>query len=402
MKDASRGAQDEAGASPSERGASGRSASAIGGILDRYVLLRMASTYGLCLTSFLLLFLVVDGFSRLDEFIASRAAFAQSGESVWGVALRFYATKLPRIVSVVGPYLTLFAGIATLLSFARTNELVPMLTAGRSAHRVLLPIYVFGALAAATLVLFEERVVPRAIRENVLLDRKVKDQGRIEVSRIPHLTDGAHRFSVGRWLPQEQKLTAVVCRRFTDPSGRLPTGALDVKDLRYRRHPKTGVVGWFPWEGGVLTPAEPGPDGKLLSPIRLPVDEPIAFHFSPELIDVLAASGEEGLPREKLAELQRLFPSQHHWAVDLQTRTTRPVSSFVLLLLGVPFVMSLEKRSIAWGLGLALAVCVVYFGADFLFREIGARGDLNPVVAVWTPPILFTAIALSMMDRVGT
>lgn len=374
---------------------------ALGGTLDRYVFRRMASVYGLCMVSFVLLFLVVDGFSRLDEFMQSSKILEAQGESVWSVALRFYATKIPRILSLVGPYLTLFAGIATLLSFARSNEIVPMLNAGRSAHRVLLPIYVFGIVAAGMLVVFEERVLPRATRENEILDRLVRDQGKVEVSKIPHLNDGPNRFSVARWYPKESRLTDFACQQYTDPAGKLPKGELVVKELLFRRHPKTGRVGWYP-VGGTLTPSGLGPGGRVLAPIRLPVDVPVAFALTPDDISVLASSGEEGIERKKLEQLHRMNPRQHQYAVDLATRTTRPVSSFVLLLLGIPFVMTSEKRSIAWGLGLALCVCIAYFGADFVFREIGMRGELNPMVAVWIPPVFFTAVALSLMDRVTT
>lgn len=375
--------------------------SGLGGILDRHVFARMAAVYGLCVVAFVLLFLVVDGFSRLDEFIASAKALEQQGLSVWGVALRFYATKVPRILSLVGPYLTLFAGIATILSIARANEVVPVLTAGRSFHRLLVPVYVFAAATAAVLVVFEERVVPRSIRENEILDRLVSKQGRVEVSRIPHLTDGNHRFAAGRWFPKEQRLSDVVCPSFVDPAGKLPPGSLEVKDLVYRRHPGTKQVGWFPRDG-VLIPSGTGEGGRVLGTVRLPPDRPVAFNFTPDDIDVLAASGEEGIERRKLEELHRRFPDQHQWAVDLHTRTTRPVSSFVLLLLGIPFVATTEKRSIAWGLGLALGICMAYFAVDFVCREIAIRGELAPVHALWIPPVLFTAVALALMDKVTT
>lgn len=370
-----------------------------GGILDRYVLVRMAAVYGLCVATFVLLFLVVDGFSRLDEFIASSRVLEEQGTSVWSVALRFYATKVPRILSLVGPYMTLFAGIAAVLSLARTNEIVPALMAGRSFHRLMAPVYVFAALAAGALLVFEDRVVPSAIRENQVLDRMVSKKGRVEVAKIPHLNDGPNRFAAGRWFIRDQKLTDVVCQRYVDPKGALPAGSLEVESLFYRRHPGTGAVGWFP-QGGVLVPSAPGPDGRVLGAIRLPPDRPIAFGFTPEDIDVLAASGEEGIDRDKLAELHRRFPREHRWTVDLHTRTTRPLSSFVLLLMGIPFVASPEKRSIAWGLGLALGICVCFFAADFFFRELGIRGELNPAVAVWAPLVLFTAAALALMDRV--
>jgi lipopolysaccharide export LptBFGC system permease protein LptF len=266
---------------------------------------------------------------------------------------------------------------------------------------VLLPVYLFGLLVAGVLVLFEERIVPYAIRENELVDRLVREKGKVEVGRVPHLSDGSNRWSAVRWYPREERLAGLACQRFVDPSGELPSGTLEAAELVYRRHPKTGRVGWFP-KGGILTPAAQGAAGRPATTLRLPPDEPIPFGFTPDDVDVFATRGQEGIGRAQLVELQQRFPREHKWSVDLHTRTTRPAASFVLLLLGIPFVASPEKRSIAWGLGLALLLCVAYFGADFLCREIGMRGDVNPVVAVWIPPILFTSVALSIMDRATT
>lgn len=372
-----------------------------GGLLDRYVLRRMAATYGLCLLTFVLLFLVIDGFSRLDEFIRSADALAQEGRSVWTVASQFYATKTPRIVSTVGPYLTLFAGIATILSLARTNELVPMLTAGRSAHRVLLPVYLFAALAAGGLLVLEESVVPGAIRANERLDKTIKDQGKVEHKSLPHLSDGRNRLAAGRWLPSAESLMDVVCQRYEDPSGRTPSGTLRVRALHYRKHPHTGEVGWYPSDG-VVSPSAPGPDGRALPDVRLREDVPLAIGLTPARIDAEASSGDEGLDRAHLEELIRLRPHEAQWAVRLHTRTTRPVASLVLFLLGIPFVVSPEKRSIPWGLGVALALCIAFFATDFLFQELALRAALNPAVLVWTPPVLFAAAALALMDRVVT
>ena len=372
--------------------------SGLGGTLDRYVLRRMAGIYGVCVVCFVLLYLVVDGFSRLDEFISSAKAIEQQGLSVWSVALRFYATKVPRVFSLVGPYLTLFAGIATLLSFARSNEFVPMLTSGRSAHRVLLPVYAFAITIAGVLVVFEERIVPSAIRENVLLDRLVGKQGKVEIDDIPHLTDGAHRFSAERWFPKDQRLSGLACQRFVDPSGKLPVGILEVEDLRWRINTQTGVVGWYP-RGGTLTPTSLGEGGRVLGTVALPPDVPLYFNITPQEIGFKVSSSAEGIPTADLLELRRQEPRNPRWAVDLHTRVTRPVSSFVLLLLGIPFVASPEKRSIAWGLGLALGLCIAHFFVDFGCREIAMRGEINPVVALWTPPVLFTCIALAIMDR---
>ena len=46
----------------------------VGGLLDRYVLRRFVGAYGVCLFGFVLLFLVIDVFSQMDDFAKAKDA----------------------------------------------------------------------------------------------------------------------------------------------------------------------------------------------------------------------------------------------------------------------------------------------------------------------------------------
>lgn len=369
------------------------------GVLDRYVLGRLLGVWGLCIAGFLALYLVVDITSKADDILAASDAIEAMGRSTSATAIRYYATKLPLMATSIGPYLTLFAGIATLLSLARNNEYVPMIMAGRSVHRVLLPVYLFAATTVCLFAAAEEYVVPAAQSENAILDRIIKKKGRVHVSKIPHLNDRGNVFAASGWNPEERNLLGVTCLGFTDPEGRLPVGTFEASALVWRSH--KGVVGWYP-QNGVITPTGLSSDGRVVPPVRLPADRPVHFRFTPEEIDVLAAGREPGMTRETLLRLRQLHPQQHDLTITIHQRFTRPLSSLVLLLLGIPFVAGPVKRSIAQGLGVALFCCVAYFFTDFLFRELGTRGDLNPVVAAWLPTILFTSLAAALFDSIVT
>ena len=103
--------------------------SGFGGLLDRYIARRFISNYGLVLLGFVMLFLVLDLASTLDDFLDSEAAFRERGESLWIAVGEYYLTKIPPTLTLIGPFLTLFAVISTLISFSRGNELAPMLVA---------------------------------------------------------------------------------------------------------------------------------------------------------------------------------------------------------------------------------------------------------------------------------
>lgn len=376
-----------------------------GGLLDRYVLRRFAGAYGLCLFGFLLLFLVVDFFSRLDNFLAAEKAIERSGEGFWPLIGEFYLTKLPFIVSTVGPYLTLFAAIATLMTFSRHNELTPMIAAGRGHHRVLAPVYAFAVLVVFALAANEEHVLPRAMRRHSMLDAIVETGGRATTRRPPHIRDATtgNVITADQWSAPERRLVGVHAQSFHDPTGALPEGRLDAPLLEYRINTQTNKIGWFPREGGTLTPASRDGGGVMPEPVRLAPDVPIAFAVPPEEIDQLAEVGEAAaLTRGQLMRLQTRYPQRSDLAMQLCARTTRPISSLVLLLLGLPFVMRPGTKTIAAGLGIALCTCAVYGGIDFLCQQVGNRGDLvAPIQAAWFAPSLFGAIGLARLDRVA-
>jgi lipopolysaccharide export system permease protein len=375
-----------------------------GGLLDRYVLRRYVGAYGLCLFGLVMLFLVVDFFGHMDKFFAAGAAdrLAKAGYTTWPLIGEYYATRLPMILSMVGPYLALFAAVAVLITFARHNELVPMIAAGRSHHRVLAPAYLFAALAALTLFALEERVVPTSMRRNTAIDAVFEGGSKGESKRAPQLRDPTTKayFAAQRWVSLDGRLVGVMAPSYRDPTGKLPEGVFEATELRYRRHPTTREVGWYP-VGGTLTPAVSGHGGVLPPPIRLPQDKPIAFSMTPADIDLLTAASD---PTQSRADLDRLIaqnPHRNDLRMRLYTRTTRPVSSLVLLLLGVPFFTKPGQKSVASGLGVALALSAVYVATDFFFLQIGNRGELSPLVAAWFAPSFFGAVALARLDGVS-
>jgi lipopolysaccharide export LptBFGC system permease protein LptF len=376
-----------------------------GGLLDRYVLRRFAGAYGLCLFGFLLLFLVVDFFSRLDDFLAAEKAITRAGLGFWPLIGEYYLTKLPFIVTMTGPYLTLFAAIATLMTFGRHNELTPMIAAGRSHHRVLAPVYAFAVFVVFALVACEEHVLPAAMKRHAVLDEIVDSGGRTTARRPPHIRDvtTGNVLVAEKWAAPERRLVGVRAGMYHDPSGAIPDGVLEAPVLEYRINTKTHEVGWFPREGGTLTPSIPGGGGVLPDVFRLQPDKAIAFGVQPAEVDLLAEAGEPGLTRPELQKLVARYPQKFDLQMQLLTRTTRPISSLVLLLLGLPFVTRPGQKTIAAGLGIALGTCAVYTSVDFLCQQVGNRGTLvAPLQAAWFAPSLFGAIGLARIDRVAT
>jgi lipopolysaccharide export system permease protein len=368
------------------------------GLLDRYVLQRFAGAYGVCVLGFVTLFLVMRIPGDIDDFQDAAHVIEGRGDGVFGTAVVYYIAKLPRILTIVGPFLTLFAGIAAVQSLARHHEFTPMVGAGRSPHRVLAPVYILAVLLTLLLVSVEEILVPRAsVRTSAI---KAILDGEHDEREVEAFSTGGNNYSATAWLPEEEALVGMRCLDWTDPDGELPPGSLTVARVHYGRMATTGEIGWFPDEG-VLQPIGRDAAGRPQAAIELPYDRALPLDFTPGVLDLLTEDEPGNLSRHHLTQLIARYPLNRKLQSDLHARTTRPLASLILFLLGLPFITRPGETSITIGLAVAVGASMSYFAVTMLFTELGNRGDLLPLAAAWTPPAFFGAIALARLESVG-
>jgi lipopolysaccharide export system permease protein len=371
------------------------------GILDRYVGRRFLGLYGICLLFFVMLFLVVDGVTRIDDFLEARDDLAE-GVSLVALAIEYYLSRIPVFSVLFAPYLTLFAAIACLMTFTRHHELTAMISAGRSLHRVLAPVYIAAVVITGLLLIAEEDVVPGSLRRLQAVERKLEGKKTAKGERVPHLRDGTNTFVADRWFVDDLRLSNVRCLSYSDASGDLPEGQLVADALIFRYRESDELEAWFPVRGE-LRPSGTDAEGRLLEPILLPPDEPVALGLSPTKVEVLVEEDVASLPSAQIRELRDLYPDKFAaLSMQLYSRRTRPIASFVLLLLGLPFVARPGQRSIAAGLAVAFGCCLVYMTFDLFCSELGARGEFHPLIASWFTPSLFFAIGVARIDKVVT
>jgi lipopolysaccharide export system permease protein len=119
-------------------------------------------------------------------------------------------------------------------------------------------------------------------------------------------------------------------------------------------------------------------------------DEPIAELMTyPELRDYISrlrASGANIVPQ----------------LVALHRKVAFPFVTIIMTLLAVPFAVTTGRRGAMYGIGLGLALAIVYWVTLSVSGALGAGGVLPPVLAAWTPNILFGAAAAFLLLTVRT
>src|SRR5436305_1698605 len=116
-------------------------------ILDRQMIYNFVKAYLFCLVSLMGLFVVVDLFMNLEDFLANRKTF----EAVVKYVGVYYGYKSFQIFDHLCESVILLAAMFTVAWMQRNNELLPLLSAGVSTRRTVQPVFLcaFGMMGLA-------------------------------------------------------------------------------------------------------------------------------------------------------------------------------------------------------------------------------------------------------------
>jgi lipopolysaccharide export system permease protein len=350
--------------------------------LDRYVAGLYLSCWMLSAVFFLGLFGVVDFFGKIGKLLEHSHEVGQ-GAAIIG---RFYLVQLPTIFKEVAPFVMLMAALLVVLRLQRHNELMAMQLTGRSARRVMAPVFVLTIAFTVGLVWVQEVVAPQVSAEREQLEALlVKGKPDLRVDEI-HMRDVASRV----WSVRGYHVVTGLIERL-HVSGR---------DAQGRNESISGSnatwdesAGGWRLESGVREVrglsdgelVESGPADVVTTDLR--PDDLVMGHreaFDLSYGDVLARS--------------ERYPASASYRLLRHYHVTYPLSVLLLVLLGVPFVLRRSSRGSLIGLGAALLLCIAYLLVDTTARNLGTHGFLNPVLAAWLPVILAGSLGVVLFD----
>ncbi|WP_435005913.1 LptF/LptG family permease [Tundrisphaera lichenicola] len=387
-------------------------------ILDRERYWSFLKAYSICFVALVGLYVVIDAFSNLDEF----AEWAESTPNLLYNMGRYYLIKMSLIYDQISGVITMMAAIFTVTWMQKNNELLAMLAAGISTHRVIRPVLASAILISGLGVLNQELIMPRL---SVELQRNPDDDGHQKIFVSQHL-DGNDVLIDGRAADRSAK--SITKLQVTIPV-RVAGELLEIQsreahyiadgDLRY---PHSG--GWLLWGSrflteptsdsleqltrGVLTRVDnpeiyPRPADPIAAKPGVPVyflKTPISFtamtrtrqwyHFAPTIDLIRGLSDPSNYPER--GEIQ----------VFLHFRLIRPLMGFTLMLLSLPLVLGGTGRNMFVNLGMSLATSGVFYSVNFMSQYLGGHDVLTPELSAWAPLILFGTIAVGRWDTIRT
>ena len=88
--------------------------------------------------------------------------------------------------------------------------------------------------------------------------------------------------------------------------------------------------------------------------------------------------------------------------VQLQKKIAFPIITFVMVILAIPFALSAGKRGAVAGVATAIGIAVIYSVISGLFEAMGNISQLPPVLAAWSPDVIFALVGGYLILKVPT
>jgi len=356
--------------------------------LDRYVAGIFLRAFAGALLALVGLYVVVDGIERLDELI----------EAGLSLAARAYAYQMPMIVAQVVPVVALAAAVFTVLSLQRRDELWAMVAAGVSAYRALAPVFVMGVVLTFALWANQEWVIPKVAPKLLHAAKQVSGEGEFSYHDVL-VRDGRGRlFWMGRYDFAEKVMYDVAVLEFY-PSGS-PRTYYMAETARYQEDEPQGWVLMGYTQLSFLSGGE-----RDATKGRAGVEEGretlVASDLSPGGIGAKQLeAGFMGISQAYRILQKR--PELGGLRVSLHSKLAFPVSTLVLLLIGIPSSLRWGGRGYLLGAGVGLMVSFFFLACYLASIELGNRGELPAVIAAWLPVSSFGAFGLYLFTGIRT
>src|ERR1051325_7423634 len=126
------------------------------GLLDRQMFISYVKAYLFCFVSLMGMFIIVDLFTNLDDFAQQRQGLAHT----FRIIRTYYLNMTPRIFDRLCEAIALLAAMFTVAMMQRNNELLPLLSAGVSARRVVAPVLLAACAMLGLSVANQELLLP--------------------------------------------------------------------------------------------------------------------------------------------------------------------------------------------------------------------------------------------------
>jgi LPS export ABC transporter permease LptG len=366
-------------------------------ILDRYILSSILVIFAGTMFTFAFLFVLIDLFSNLQDFIAKSVPF--------DVIAQYYISFLPSIVVQTSTMACLISVLFTYSNLNAHNEIIAIRASGMNFWQITRPALVFAIFVSALVFLVNEEFVPQSsmvnqqIRDSeIKINPSQKGQGVPVIHNLTFYGLKNRLFFIDTFDPNTNQLTGITIIGH-DRHQNLVEKIVALKGTW------TGI-GWKFYNCQTTTynttkPNDPPKEIRLAMEKLMDIKE-TPRDFLKQRMDISAMNLRQLHSYIKRFGGSGALKTLNNLRVDLHQKITFPLRNFIIVLLGLPFaLMSVGKRKAMTFTSIAIALIIgfLYYVSDAVGLALAKGQALLPWEGAWLTPILFTLVALFIIVR---
>lgn len=356
--------------------------------LDSYILKQISEIFLFGVLIFTSIIFASDTFTTLIKQISMYGMPVK-------IAFMLILLNLPTVMVMTIPISVLFATVMTVNRMCLSSEITVLRACGVSIGRIARPIFLFAICATLLTFFINETIVPVTTQQSRYLAMWSITQ--------KHIPKGKKNFTL-KELQNGIQLKRLFYVENCEDNEFKNVSILDVSDSSRIQivQAKTGTSdekGWLFRDASAYTIT---PKGKNLSTSWF---EQTIVDFGSEINKSLF-SGNKGDTNNFLKLSKILYEDKHTTdtskklsekdriisTISLWDKTAFPLTSVVLVLLGVP--LAITPPRVRYNRGFLFSILIIFF--YYLIRafsiSFGESGVIAPILAVWLPNIIISSI----------
>ncbi len=352
------------------------------GLLDFDILRNLFKYYFFTILFFAVIYQIFTIF-ELWKFTAN----LPNGINLLGKYL-FYL--VPFLYSQVSASCVMLAILTTYTLKSRANEVVTWTSAGQSIYRLLLPCLAFCIIIGVANWLIQEKITPESNRRQDTLRSQIRNNGVISNDK-----DGQ------TWMIENNKIFRVV--RSNNELSNLQL--FEFTDDNLSELKRTISSDQAVWKDKILSFYN-GVKQTKFENTQATIERSQSLDLEVESNPLQQVAGKPSHLNSE--QLKKMFDEtesdieKRRIAVDLERKNITPFLPLLVMLLTVPFALSLNRRGKVASVGIAIGLWLIFLGFANTFENFGVNGSLLPQIAVWSPLVLFGLLGGFLLTKLKT
>ncbi len=353
--------------------------------IDIYIIRKFFGTFFLSIELIIIIVIAFDVSEKIGDFIERQAPLS-------AIIFQYYYNFIPYFVSLFSPLFTFIAVVYFTSRMASNMEIAAILTCGISYKRLLRPFILSAIILAGMNFWLSNFLIPQANKKRLAFEGQYVKTIKKTRGRNIHLQLNPGTFA----FIETYSLEDNIGYRFTLESIDFSSG------MKSKLH--ADVIRWdsisSSWKLQRCILRNFNENGESFTRIT-DIDTvlnmtPNDFRSDTYLIDLMNYSQlRDFIKREKIKGSESLV----FYEVEQFRRTAFPFSTIILTLIGA----AISSRKSKGGTGVHLGIGLSLSFGFILFMQISTtfaiKADFPPILAAWTPNIIFLSVAAFLVYK---